>query len=135
MNIENYNYWRDPRVIASMVDTGKVIEEDGRRYILLDEEDPIKVLCCWGVCDMCNGNGKHINPSIDCCGLSSEDMDFEDYTSGVYDITCAKCKGLRVVPIVDRQYADLVMLERYDAWMKDEWDSARESAAERSMGA
>jgi hypothetical protein len=56
----------------------------------------------WLVCPVCNGEGKTVNPNIDAHGLTAEDFyddpDFaEDYRSGVYDITCAACNGMRVV--------------------------------------
>jgi hypothetical protein len=54
------------------------------------------------VCPVCEGEGTTVNPNIDCNGLSAEDFrddpDFaEDYMSGVYDITCKACNGLRVI--------------------------------------
>lgn len=56
----------------------------------------------WLVCPICNGEGKTVNPNIDANGLTyedfNEDPDFrEDYMSGVYDITCAACNGMRVL--------------------------------------
>src|SRR5262245_37322369 len=56
----------------------------------------------WFVCPVCEGEGKTVNPAIDCHGLTREDFaddpDFaEDYRRGAYDITCRGCKGLRVV--------------------------------------
>jgi hypothetical protein len=56
----------------------------------------------WIVCPVCEGEGKTVNPNIDCNGLTREDFDEdpdfrEDYMSGVYDITCAACHGNRVV--------------------------------------
>jgi hypothetical protein len=55
------------------------------------------------VCPLCEGKGSHVNPSIDACGLTAEDFHndpqfFEDYRSGVYDILCNLCSGLRVIP-------------------------------------
>lgn len=97
----------------------------------------------YGVCPRCNGEGRHTDPAIDGNGLDAndfaEDPDFkEDYFSGVYDITCEECKGLRVVAAVDedslteeqkqhlqRYYEDLRSLHEIDAQM----------AAERRMGA
>jgi hypothetical protein len=57
----------------------------------------------WAVCPTCEGEGKHVNPSIDSHGISreefDEDPDFEEaYFSGAYDVTCVECKGQRVVP-------------------------------------
>lgn len=56
----------------------------------------------WLICPVCDGEGKTVNPNIDAHGLTAEDFredpDFaEDYRSGLYDITCAACNGLRVV--------------------------------------
>ena len=56
----------------------------------------------WIVCPVCEGNGKTVNPAIDCNGLTREDFmedpDFaENYMSGMYDITCRGCGGKRVV--------------------------------------
>lgn len=56
----------------------------------------------WLVCPVCDGEGKTVNPSIDAHGLTDEDFredpDFaEDYRSGIYDITCAACHGMRVL--------------------------------------
>jgi hypothetical protein len=56
----------------------------------------------WIMCPVCEGNGKHVNPAIDCQGLTSEDFDqdpdfMDDYMSGLYDVVCAGCHGQRVV--------------------------------------
>ena len=56
----------------------------------------------WIVCPVCEGEGKTVNPSIDCNGLTAadfaEDPDFaEDYRNGVYDVRCNACLGERVV--------------------------------------
>jgi hypothetical protein len=56
----------------------------------------------WMVCPVCNGNGTTVNPAIDCNGLTAadfaEDPDFaEGYWSGMYDVTCRACNGLRVI--------------------------------------
>ena len=58
------------------------------------------------VCHKCNGKGTHVNPAVDGHGISreefDEDPDFrENYFSGLYDITCQKCDGKRVIPIID----------------------------------
>lgn len=67
------------------------------------EEHELTVPFKWIVCDVCEGKGKHVNPSIDAHGISAEefaeDPDFhEDYMSGVYDQPCNQCHGRRVVP-------------------------------------
>jgi len=60
----------------------------------------------WGVCDVCNGNGTHVNPSIDCGGLTAKDFardpDFaEEYGRGEYDQPCNRCGGRTTVPVPD----------------------------------
>ncbi len=50
----------------------------------------------WAVCPLCEGRGKHVNPSIDAHGISGEEMDQdpdfrEDYFSGAYDVQCDAC--------------------------------------------
>jgi hypothetical protein len=60
------------------------------------------------VCPHCEGAGKHVNPAIDGHGLSQEDFDEdpsfkENYFSGVYDIECECCKGLRVVTVPNNE--------------------------------
>jgi len=54
------------------------------------------------VCPVCRGEGKTVNPNIDADGLTAEDFRedpdlAEMYMSGVYDITCMACNGMRVV--------------------------------------
>ena len=84
MSIEDQNYYRDPRVTAKRA---KV------------PEGPFK----WVVCNLCQGKGKVVNPSIDSGGLSAEDFaedpDFmEGYLSGMYDIECPRCAGRTTIP-------------------------------------
>lgn len=135
--MEEYNYWGDRRVIAGMLNLGKHVEENGVNYLVVDTgEEEIRLLCKWEVCDVCDGNGKHVNPSIDAGGFVPEDYeDAENYMRGVYDVTCAQCRGRRVSPVVDRTNNDKDLLERYDAHIQSEYDYAAEVAAERRMGA
>lgn len=95
------------------------------------------------VCDLCEGQGKHVNPNIDANGIVCDefydDPDFaEAYFNGAYDVPCYECAGHRVVPVVDEEQIALDYLDTYRvvrAWV-DERDSARdrdmaEEAAER----
>lgn len=84
----------------------------------------------WKLCPLCDGRGRHVNPSIDAQGLTAddfaEDPDFaEDYSRGTYDVTCRQCNGRRVVP-EDEGYDE-------ESAMLHEWDL--EAEAERRMGA
>jgi hypothetical protein len=108
-SIEDRNYANDPRVQARDEEpwflrfnertmTAWVVEQDD------DDETERPVKCRYEVCDICNGKGTHVNPSIDCGGLTSEDFDedpdfAECYFDGMFDVTCYGCKGKRVVPV------------------------------------
>lgn len=135
MNLENYNYWGDSRVRASMINHGKIVERDGYQYLLIED---MELVCKFEVCDLCRGRGTHTNPSIDCCGLTAED--FEDYDfremyfQGAYDVPCNQCGGLRVAPVVDEQANPKELVDRYNEYMKSQYDHAAEVAAEKRMG-
>lgn len=90
----------------------------------------------YDVCPTCRGKGVHVNPSVDCNGITAEDFaedpDFaEDYFRGVYDVPCAECGGARVVPVP----IDDEVLERYHKILADEAAYQAMRAAERRMGA
>jgi len=101
------------------------------------------------VCDRCRGTGRHVNPNIEPYGggftysewqeACYEDPDFaEDYFSGVYDVICSECKGLRVVPVVNEDVLDEKQQETYKIYLEMQRDAAytaAEMAAERRMGA
>jgi hypothetical protein len=83
---------------------------DEKRMVLevqlyrLDSTEEIPAV--YEVCDVCEGKGTHVNPSIDSHGLSAEDFDedpdfAESYFSGHYDVSCVSCNGKRVVPMPD----------------------------------
>lgn len=84
-----------------MVSLVTVWGEDGEG----DYEEDIEAKIEFELCDLCNGKGTHVNPSIDSHGLSAEDFaadpDFEEmYFSGGHDVRCALCHGDRVVPVL-----------------------------------
>lgn len=138
--IEERNYWNDRRVRATIIDKGQIIEEGKNRYLVVEcGNGDIKLLCKWGVCPTCRGEGTHVNPSIDASGLTAddfyEDPGFaDDYMSGVYDQPCNDCNGRRVVPEVDRDNNSSEMIERYDEHLRDEYEYAAIVAAERARG-
>ena len=68
-----------------------------------DTDEEIEVTLTWKVCELCDGRGKHVNPSIDSNGITrdefDEDRDFSDaYLRGDYDVSCYRCAGRRVEP-------------------------------------
>ena len=93
----------------------------------------------WEVCPVCRGEGKHVNPGIDAGGLSADyanDPDFmDDYMDGVYDVPCNRCKGKRVVAVVDWNALDDDRKAAYEKQLKEEADDAALQRAELAMGA
>lgn len=60
----------------------------------------------FSVCPGCNGNGTELYGSMKGHAYTqaelSEDPDFiVDMLNGNYDVPCSRCKGLRVVPVMD----------------------------------
>lgn len=94
----------------------------------------------WEVCETCNGQGKHVNPSIDAHGISadefSEDPDFaDDYHRGSYDVTCYECGGRTTSVAVDRGRTSEATLKYVNEWFDNEASYRAECDAERRMGA
>ena len=139
MSIEHMNYWNDSRVQAAMKQSEDYEEVDGTIFFVLGE-DRLLLPCKVETCHTCSGKGTHVNPSIDAGGLSREDFDedpgFEsDYMSGMYDVTCYGCKGVKKVLTVDYEKLDDAAKKRYDDHRKDEARYQAMCAAERAMGA
>lgn len=155
--IANCNYENDSRVIASRakswfksVDGNRMLATVGLRW--WDDEDTererdVEIPFKWCVCPTCRGNGSHVNPSVDCNGLTAEDFaedpDFmEDYFNGRYDVTCVECSGDRVVPEISRDGVDKDVAKLIDEVQKQMDDDAHyeaisrdERLAEMRMGA
>lgn len=65
------------------------------------------------VCSHCEGHGTHLNEAIRQHAYSMEEFEREFpepeqreayfRRGGMYDVQCSRCKGLRVVAIVDRR--------------------------------
>lgn len=146
--IEDLNYYSDPRVTARQLNGfDRFDSESMRLYVTLYDDDeqeyeadfPAK----YEVCSTCDGQGKHVNPSIDCGGLTARDFDedpdfYDDYTQGVFDVICYECKGKRVSPVVDEDCLTEEQkknLKIFDELEEDRAAFAAEQAAERRMGA
>ncbi|MEC8474654.1 MAG: hypothetical protein VXZ38_08395 [Planctomycetota bacterium] len=146
------NYYTDPRVLAAnsggmfkSIDTQRMVGVV--EYTDWDEDDneivhTIDMPICWEVCDLCNGKGSHVNPSIDCNGLSREDFhedpDFaEAYWRGDYDQVCNCCGGRTTVPVVNDGCLNddqKKHLQRIWEQAREEAEYQRECAWERRMG-
>jgi hypothetical protein len=145
--MSEFNYANDSRVQGSHRRWWKTLEasrlratitvygEDAEGDFEEDREVPVK----FEVCPTCDGKGSHVNPSVDCDGLTAEDFaedpDFlDEYVSGRYDVPCYECHGERVVPVINEERCDPETLrlvrERQDADLEE----ARMRASEARFG-
>ena len=117
--IEEMNYQNDPRTQAGgRGDWYKSFDEANMTATVAftcydDDGEEVEEVVSFPVrleaCNLCNGKGSHVNPSIDCGGLTQddfdEDPDFEEsYRSGHYDVTCNQCHGKRAVPVINHDH-------------------------------
>lgn len=86
------------------------------------------------VCSRCDGEGKHVNPSIDGNGITwsewaelcDDDFEFPDrYMGGFYDVKCEACKGNKVVKVVDDFALTPEEKKVYERWLADERERRR----------
>ncbi len=129
--IDDVNYARDPRNCR----------RDPERIFVYDDDDiEREIPTRWDVCPVCDGKGSHVNPSIDCNGLTAEDFaedpDFaEEYFAGTYDQPCNRCGGRTTVRVVDRDSCEAELLAAYDADEQARYDAEAERLAEIRAGA
>jgi hypothetical protein len=106
-SLDDINYHNDPRVRARESRWWDVLNED-KMLALVKEADADGnahwVRFRYDVCPTCNGKGTHVNPSIDCHGITSDEFAddpgfLEDYMRGVFNVTCFGCQGNRVFPV------------------------------------
>tara|TARA_Y100000361_G_scaffold33204_1_gene27840 strand:- start:425 stop:871 length:447 start_codon:yes stop_codon:yes gene_type:complete len=133
MTIDDLNYLNDPRNQGPAED---------KPILYLEEDNDIKEVelpTHWEVCDVCRGEGKHVNPAIDCGGISEEmedDPDFrENYMSGVYDVPCNHCGGKRVVKGVDWEAMSDEHQKLYEEQLIQAHNDHQNHMAELRMGA
>lgn len=138
------NYFDDHRVRAG----------EGRWYNTLNESKMTATITVWEdentevaetvpftfeVCPTCDGKGTHVNPSIDCDGLSREDFDAdpdfaEEYMAGRYDQQCNGCGGRRVVPVMNEDRVKPELLKQIKAEQRADAEYRSICRAERAMG-
>ncbi len=92
------------------------------------------------VCSRCDGEGTHVNPSIDGHGISAEewDQDWDDesrdnYFSGVYDVQCEKCGGAKVLDVIDEDEIEEYGSQDQKKALKEYRDSEKEERAYHRM--
>ena len=96
------------------------------------DDDEIELPTKWAVCSVCHGEGKHVNPSIDCNGLTADDFAedpelAENYYAGAYDVDCHRCGGRTTERVVDW---DRLTDEQRKAYEQQLEDIARDRAME-----
>lgn len=146
-SIEQRNYDSDHRVRAGNRRKWWVSLDEGRMRATIilynhetEEDDEIEVPFTYEVCPTCSGKGSHVNPSVDCNGLTAEDFAedpdlLENYMEGNYDVSCYECGGNRVVPVMDEERIDPAILKRIHKVQEDDADFRAIQEAERRMGA
>lgn len=128
--LEDMNYARDARNC----------ERDEAPVLFLEDGTEKTLPTTWVVCHVCNGAGTHVNPSIDCGGISAEEMhddpDFaEDYFAGTYDIACNRCGGRTTERAVDWDRLSEADAKAYRQQLADDAAGEREAYYERRAGA
>jgi hypothetical protein len=146
--ISNLNYHNDPRVrnagansIPKLSGCENCFEPEGC-CDCTDEQygsGEVQLPWHWVVCPTCNGKGSHVNPSIDCNGLTSEDFAddpefLEDYFNGHFDQQCSHCQGRTTVPAVDYDAMSPELAKAYEEHLQFEADCHAEHMAEIRMG-
>ena len=89
--------------IDGLTATSKAAHYDNDENVVISEGANIPIR--FEVCNVCDGRGEYVNPSIDSHGIIGDEMDElgyefrEDYRSGVYNVPCGLCEGSRVIPV------------------------------------
>jgi len=120
-------------------------EEDGLDLLMQDEEcaETVEFPLHKEVCGRCRGEGHHDHPafsngftSSDWAEACEDDPDWsENYRSGMYDVPCEECGGLRVVDVIDESKLSADVLKALHERYHEEACYRRECEAERRMGA
>jgi hypothetical protein len=141
----DYNYFLDPRVIELSLTTPQF--DEGRMVFIMtveddDGEQTFEIPAVFEICGLCQGRGKHVNPSVDCNGLTREDFDADPdfargYWSGAYDVTCHRCHGKRVEPVPNTDAIgeeDAELLNQWKVEIEADHEYAALCAMERALG-
>lgn len=113
--------------------------EDFNQFMSEELERPFRLPITKEVCPVCEGEGKIVNRSIDGHGLSYDDFyddpDFADaYMSGVYNVTCDECDGNNVIDVVNESALSPEILEAWEQYQSDVYDSVAYHLAEMRAG-
>ncbi len=111
---------------------------EGQHFYGVDIEESLPMH--WAVCDVCHGKGTHVNPAIDCCGITgddfAEDPDFaESYKRGDYDQPCNRCGGRTTIQAVDLDALSETQRKLYEEQQREEANDRACYLAEVRAGA
>ena len=118
--------------------------EDGSKMMMeieLRHEDGsteiVSVPSHFEVCERCQGKGSHDAWEG---GMTADEMEeqgpdfIEDYLSGVYDVKCTVCNGLRVVEVISRERISPEILAAYDREQQELAELQQMEMSERWFG-
>ena len=133
MSLSDYNYLNDSRNRPAAAQVLYFEHDDGS---IEEIELPTK----WDVCSVCDGEGQHVNPSIDAGGISAcefdTDPDFaEAYFGGTYDVVCNRCHGRTTERVVDWDALTPEQAAAYERQLEEEARDRAYELAEIRMGA
>ena len=110
-------------------------------YTIYDEEDyetekELELPAKFEICDLCEGRGSVVNPSIDAGGISEDEFDAdpefrESYSSGAYNISCTKCGGRGRNPVVNYEKLSEEQKKEFDQYQHDKAEEARDAENDR----
>lgn len=137
---EELAYRSDFRVLAAS-HKGIFVACDTKRMTLSlaigEDGKPVTFPATYEVCSCCEGRGTTTNPSMDCNGLDTSNMEDEEvqaYFAGAYDIVCPNCDGKRVELAIARDQTPEEDLDLYNSYRQDAYEAEQTYAAEMRMG-
>lgn len=105
-----------------------------------DEEVEHDLPARFEVCPRCEGHGTHLHPDIGQHAYTGEEF-FEEFDEegreeyfkrgGIYDVTCERCGGQRVVQVIDEDRLTSEQKEVFKAYQEREAERARWDAVDR----
>lgn len=113
--------------------TYQSVDDDG-------DEVTVELPGRYEVCPRCRGRGSHVNPAIDGNGISTSDECWQDddfregYLSGLYDVSCERCDGLRVVMAPDVECLADGQRAAWEQHQREEYEYEAERASEMRWG-
>lgn len=129
---------------------GAVVNE-GKRTISIpvsgkddegDYEEMVEFPYKYAICDVCEGHGSHVKPSVDRDGITESERaewdpdEWEAYQGGAYDQTCNNCGGTGKAIVFDTENMTPEQRKTYVKYEEDQYEFDRldrEDARTRRM--